>query len=176
MKGASSVALCRMAQKLFIRLWFLEFAQMMEGRAVNQEGYKQEAYTWEAHVEKTAVHNVLGSLDAMGSRKDSGNYVSKDCQENKLWLKTDRVMLTDDKEKICLRNCFSSELLLLFCCFCLFSSVLLLFPKRRVFRLESLDKKIKKENAALAVWSQRKEAHIYFHLVLLYLSEICPFA
>lgn len=135
------MALYRMAQKLFIRLWFLEFAQMLEGRAVNQEGNKQEAYTWEAHVEKTAVHNVLGFLDAMGSQEEGGNNVSKDCQENKLWLKTDRVILTDDKEKIGLHNCFSSALLLLFCCFCLFSSVLLLFPKRRVFRLESLDKK-----------------------------------
>ena len=96
------------------------------------------------------MQNVLGSLAAKGSRTDSANYILKACQENELWLKADGVKQTDDKEKIDFHNSFSSEVLLLSCCFCLLCSVLLQFPKMRVFRYELLNQS-KKESVAFAV-------------------------
>lgn len=79
----------------------------MKGRTLDQEEYKREVCTWEAQVGKVAVQSVLGSQDVTGSRKDIGYHVlRKDCRENKLWLKSDGLMLTEDNDKIELHHCF----------------------------------------------------------------------
>lgn len=131
---------------------------MMEGRAVDRRDTNKSTHA------RTQLRRLQCRMcGAPWMQRAVGRIVatikkSKDCQEkeNKLWLKTDGVMLTDDKEKTGLHNCFSSELLLSFCRFCLFSSVLLLFPNSRVFRLDLLDKNKKRKYSPCCVKPEKR--------------------
>lgn len=101
--------------------------------------------------------------DAKGSMKVIGNAALKeDCRKHKLWPKTGDLVLTGDKKKMGLHGClFFSELLLLYCCLCLFPFGLLLSP-RSFYRLELLDKKYKRKVQLFLHGSRENKQTIIF--------------
>lgn len=78
-----------------------------------------------------------GLQDAEGSRNNIGKHVAQgDGREDELWLKRNGMMLTDDKEKIELHNCFFPKSLLLLLLFLFFFCIVAVPLKKelKIFR------------------------------------------
>lgn len=87
------------------------------------------------------IGRIEGAFETKFKKKTEG--------ENKLWLKVNYRMLVEDKEKIELHNCIFKILAVIaaFLSFLYYCHS----PKSIISRLELLDTKVKKENAALAM-------------------------